>query len=79
MPLTRSLMRRRSFSSAVSPGPRVPIPPPLAREGAEPRSHHPRQLIEHLRELNLEFSFERAGAVGEDVDDDLISIENDHA
>ena len=46
-------MRRRSVSSLVSPGPRVPMPPP-SRESSDALAGQARQQVVELRQLHLQ-------------------------
>ena len=71
----RVRMRRRSVSSLVSPGPRVPMPPP-SRDSAVPAPDQPRQQVLQLRQLHLQLAFPRARAPGEDVEDELRAIDD---
>ena len=68
-------MRRRSVSSFVSPGPRVPMPPP-SRESASRRSGQPRQPVLQLRQLDLQLPFARPRAPREDVENQLGAIDD---
>ena len=68
-------MRRRSVSSFVSPGPRVPMPPPSRDSAvADPTSRGSRYL--QLRELDLQLAFARPRAAREDVEDQLRAVEH---
>ena len=69
----RCRIRRRSVSSFVSPGPRVPMPPP-SRDSAslDPASRGSR--YSQLREFDLQLAFVRAGAPGEDVENQFGAI-----
>ena len=68
-------MRRRSVSSFVSPGPRVPMPPP-SRDSAVAGADQPRQQVLQLRELDLQLAFARARAPREDVENQLRAIDD---
>ena len=68
-------MRRRSVSSLVSPGPRVPMPPP-SRDSAVAGADQPRQQVLQLRQLDLQLAFARARAPREDVEDELRAIDD---
>ena len=68
-------IRRRSVSSLVSPGPRVPMPPP-SRDSAVARADEPRQQVLQLRELDLQLAFARPGAAREDVEDQLRAVDD---
>ncbi len=71
----RVRMRRRSVSSFVSPGPRVPMPPPRRDSAApEPTSRGSRYL--QLRQLHLQLAFARPRAPREDVEDELRAVED---
>ena len=61
--LMRSRMRRRSTSSWVSPGPRVPMPPPSARQ-MRPLARQARQQIIQLRQLDLQLAFVACAPAG---------------
>ena len=67
-------IRRRSVSSFVSPGPRVPIPPP-SRESRIALAREPRQQVVELGQLHLQPALARAGAAREDVEDQLRPVE----
>lgn len=54
-------------------------PAPLAGKRSEPRAHHSRQLIEHLRQLHLQLTFVGFGALTEDIENDLVSIHHARA
>ena len=71
----RVRMRRRSVSSLVSPGPRVPMPPP-SRDSAVAGADEPRQQVLQLRELDLQLAFARPRAAREDVEDQLRAIDD---
>ena len=71
----RVRMRRRSVSSFVSPGPRVPMPPP-SRDSAAPGPDEPRQQILELRELHLQLAFAGPRAPGKDVENELRAIDD---
>ena len=71
-------MRRRSTSSCVSPGPRVPMPPPQPRE-VRPHARETRQHVLELRQLHLEPGLARARAAGEDVEDELAPVDDPDA
>ena len=68
-------MRRRSVSSLVSPGPRVPMPPP-SRDSAVAGADQARQQVLQLRELDLQLAFARPRAPREDVEDELRAIDD---
>ena len=68
-------IRRRSVSSFVSPGPRVPMPPP-SRDSAVARADEPRQQVLQLRQLHLQLAFARSRAPGEDVENQLRPIDD---
>ena len=65
----RRSSRRRSTSSWVSPGPRVPMPPGLLGELASPAAQTG-QAVAQQSQLHLGLAFEAAGVLGEDVEDD---------
>ena len=71
---------RRSVSSCVSPGPRVPMPmpPPAAGDALEVAPHpgQPRIGVLHLRQLDLQLGFVGLGTGGEDVEDQLRAVED---
>ena len=71
----RVRMRRRSVSSFVSPGPRVPMPPP-SRDSAVAGPDEPRQQVFELRELDLQLAFARPRAPREDVENELRAIDD---
>ena len=71
----RVRIRRRSVSSFVSPGPRVPMPPPR-RDSAVPGADQPRQQVLQLRELDLQLAFARPRAAREDVEDELRAVDD---
>ena len=62
-------MRRRSVSSLVSPGPRVPMPPPRRDSAAEDPPSRQRYLILSSSTCSLPSA---SGAVGEDVHEELV-------
>ena len=62
-------MRRRSVSSFVSPGPRVPIPPP-SRLNSMPLAPKAGQAVAQQGQLDLEHALPAGGVLGEDVEDD---------
>ena len=71
----RRWMRRRSTSSWVSPGPRVPMRAPprrhaarLLRERLAP-APEPRQPVPQQRQLDLRLALLAGGVLGEDVED----------
>ena len=64
----RRWMRRRSTSSWVSPGPRVPIPAPCWLS-SRPRPRRRGQAVAQLGELDLDHALLAAGVLGEDVED----------
>ena len=68
-------MRRRSVSSFVSPGPRVPMPPP-SRDSAVPDPASRGSRYSQLRELDLPLAFPRARTAREDVENQLRAIEH---
>ena len=68
-------MRRRSVSSLVSPGPRVPMPPP-SRDSAAPAPTSRGSRYLQLRELDLQLAFPRARAPREDVENELGAIDD---
>ena len=70
--LTRCRMRRRSVSSFVSPGPRVPMPPPSLDKASLENERSALQL----RQLDLELPFFRPRASGEDIQDQLRAIQD---
>src|ERR1043165_9748343 len=69
---TRLPMRRRSVSSCVSPGPRLPMPPPRWRS----RWLQARRDVLELRELDFELAFVTARALREDVEDQSRAVEH---
>ena len=71
----RERMRRRSVSSLVSPGPRVPMPPP-SRDSAAPDPDEPWEQIPQLSELHLQPAFSTASTAREDVENQLCSIDD---
>ena len=71
----RVRIRRRSVSSLVSPGPRVPMPPPR-RDSAAPAPTSRGSRVLELRELDLELAFAGSRAPGEDVEDELRAIDD---
>ena len=71
----RCRIRRRSVSSLVSPGPRVPMPPPRRDSAAlDPTSRGSKYL--QLRQLDLQLAFPRPRAPREDVEDELRAIDD---
>ena len=71
----RCRMRRRSVSSFVSPGPRVPMPPPSRDSAAlEPTSRGSRYFSCASSTCSLPFA--RARAAREDVEDELRAIDD---
>ena len=75
----RSRARRRSVSICVSPGPRVPIPPSIARPEpleVRPQAAHPREVVLELRELDLELALGAVRVRGEDVEDDRRAVDH---
>ena len=73
---TRVRAMRRSVSSWLSPGPRVPTPPSEALE-VLPHAAHAREVVFELGELDLELALRTAGVLREDVEDELRAV--DHA
>ena len=71
----RSRTRRRSTSSCVSPGPRVPTPPPQARQ-VGPGARQPWQQVLELRQLDLQLALEAARALREDVEDQRAAVDD---
>ena len=68
-------MIRRSVSSWLSPGPRVPIPPPV-RLQVRPQPGQARQLVLELGELDLEPALVGLGVEGEDVEDQPAAVDD---
>ncbi len=68
-------MRRRSVSSLVSPGPRVPMPPP-SRDISTPWPDKPRQQVIQLRQFHLQAAFASARARGENIQDELGAVDD---
>ena len=66
---------RRSVSSCVSPGPRVPTPPPR-RSRCFHMPAHARQVVLELGELDLELALGADGVLGEDVEDQLRAVDD---
>ena len=64
----RRTRRRRSTSSCVSPGPRVPMPPACWLSD-RPRPAQPGQPVAQERQLHLGLALGAAGVLGEDVED----------
>ena len=71
----RRWMRRRSTSSWVSPGPRVPMPPPCLRE-RRPAAAQAGQAVAELRELDLHHALLARGVLGEDVEDQRDAVDD---
>ena len=71
----RVRIRRRSVSSFVSPGPRVPMPPP-SRDSAAPAPTSRGSRIFQLRQLDLQLAFARPRAPREDVENELRAIDD---
>ncbi len=70
----RRLILRRSVSSWVSPGPRVPMPPPSC-DMARPQGEAG-QLVFELCEFYLKLAFAGLGVAGEDVEDELRTVDD---
>ena len=68
-------MIRRSVSSWLSPGPRVPIPPLGARQ-VRPQPGQARQLVLELGELDLEPALVGLGVEREDVEDQPAAVDD---
>ncbi len=68
-------MRRRSVSNFVSPGPRVPIPPP-SRDRSRPDADQIRLPIPQLRQLDLQLAFPRTGMARKDVEDQHRAVDD---
>ena len=68
-------MIRRSVSSWLSPGPRVPIPPPGPRQ-VGPQPGQARQLVLELGELDLEPALVGLGVEREDVEDQPAAVDD---
>ena len=68
-------MIRRSVSSWLSPGPRVPIPPPV-RLKVGPEAGQARQLVLELRELDLEAALVGLRMEREDVEDQAAPVDH---
>ena len=68
-------MIRRSVSSWLSPGPRVPIPPPV-RDQVGPQPGQARQLVLELGELDLEAALVGLGVEREDVEDQPAAVDD---
>ena len=64
----RRSRRRRSTSSWVSPGPRVPMPPACWRQRPAP-APQPGQAVAQQGQLHLGLALLAAGVLGEDVED----------
>ena len=71
----RVAMRRRSVSSFVSPGPRVPMPPP-SRDSECPLAGKARQHVFQLRQFHLQTPFGGARAAGEYIEDQLRAVDD---
>ena len=71
----RVRMRRRSVSSLVSPGPRVPMPPP-SRDSAAPAPASRGSRYLQLRQLDLQLAFAGPRAPREDVEDQLRAVDD---
>ena len=68
-------MIRRSVSSWLSPGPRVPIPPPV-RDRWVHSLRQARQLVLELGELDLEAALVGLGVQREDVEDQPAAVDD---
>ena len=68
---------RRSDSSCVSPGPRVPTPPPEPLE-VLPHPPHALQRVLELGQLDLELALGGVRVLGEDVEDDGGAVDHPH-
>jgi len=68
---------RRSVSSCVSPGPRVPMGALVLEMG--PHAGQPRQQIFILRELHLQPALLCAGALGENIENESAPVHDAHA
>ena len=71
----RSRILRRSTSNCVSPGPRVPMPPPNLERWVH-CLREARQEIFQLSQLYLKLSLIAASALGEDVKNKLAAIDD---
>ncbi len=71
----RRRIRRRSTSSCVSPGPRVPMPPPCWLS-CVPAAAQARQPVAELRELDLHHALLARRVLGEDVEDQRDAIDD---
>ena len=72
----RTPMRRRSVSSFVSPGPRVPIPPPSRESEAPCPVRRGSRYAFGCASSTLKATFRGASAAGEDVQDQLCPVDN---
>ena len=72
---SRTLINRRSVSSFVSPGPRVPIPPPSCDIDL-PLPGKPRQLILQLRQLDLQHTLASPRMASKDVQNQLRPVDH---
>ena len=64
---------RRSVSSWVSPGPRVPMPPPSC-DISMPRPRQPRQHVLQLRQFHLQLTFAGPRMPRKNVEDQLRAV-----
>ena len=71
----RRLICRRSVSSLVSPGPRVPMPPPNC-DMALPLPAQPRQQVLQLRQLHLQLALAGARVAGKNVQNQLRPVQH---
>src|SRR6516165_3507667 len=77
----RARIRRRSVSILVSPGPRVPMPPPPAARLPGQRlapAAQPRQQVLELRQFHLRLALLAAGVLREDVQDEGGAVDDLH-
>ena len=74
---SRRRAMRRSDSSWVSPGPRVPTPPPEPLE-VLPHAPHALQRVLELGQLDLELALGGVRVLGEDVQDDRRAVDHPH-
>ena len=72
----RSRARRRSLSNWVSPGPRVPTPPPSMRDRCDHICFETRQRVFQLGQFHLQLGLGRAGTGGEDVKDQFAAVDD---